>query len=233
MIKRSILLATLILLAALAVPAAGEPFRGYSPEGGYQYFTYGAYPQEEDGAILPILWRILKQENGVLYAVSDAILDVGRIDGDQWNFKGWAKSELFNRLNTDMLNTAFTAEEQAALQEDAELGFISLPSAEDIKNPEFGFDTAKSRQLIGTPYALAQGLFHYSSRAYSPIWTRTQSTKPYAHRSTKVDGSVGFIGVEADDLGVLPVIWIQLNRIIIQSGSGTRAEPFVFVPAMP
>ena len=225
------LLTALILLATLTATASDVTFRGYSTDEGYQYFTYGSYPQAEDGTPLPILWRVLQHENSVLYAVSDAILDVGRIDDDQWNFKGWAKSELFNRLNTEMLNTAFTAEEQAALQEDAEMGLLSLPSAEDIKNPDFGFGTAKSRQLVGTPYAMAQGLFHYSSRPYSPIWTRTQSTKPYAHRSTKVDGSVGFIGVEADDLGILPVVWIHLDRIVIQSGSGSREEPFVFVPA--
>jgi hypothetical protein len=233
MAKRFCLFAALIFLAVLTASATDVDFRGYSMDTGYQYFTFGAYPQTVDGSPLPILWRVLQEEDGILYAISDVILDVGRIDGDQWNFKGWAQSELFARLNSDMLNAAFTAEERAALQEDPELGFFSLPSAEDIKNPAFGFGTAKSRQFVGTPYAAAQGLFHYSSRVYSPIWTRTQSTKPYAHRSTKVDGNSGFIGVEADDLGILPVVWVRLDRIAVQSGSGTREDPFVFVPAAP
>ena len=135
MARRSCLLVALILSLHWQSSAAGVEFRGYSPEQGYQYFTFGSYPQAEDGAALPILWRVLEQEDGVLYAVSDAILDVGRIDGDQWDYKGWTQSELYTRLNTDVLNTAFSAEEQTALQEYPELGFISLPSAEDIKNP--------------------------------------------------------------------------------------------------
>ena len=127
-----------------------------------------------------------------------------------------------------MLQTAFTPSERAALHEDEELGFLSLPSLEDIRNPAYGFSDDRSRQLVGTPYALTQqGLYRYSGRAYSPIWTRTPSQKTHAHRSTKSGGGIGFIGVESDDLGLVPVIWLEEEALRVLSGEGTLGSPFV------
>lgn len=225
--------ALLVLMVMQILPAATAQFRGYTPEEGYQYLAFGSYPQTENGDALPVVWRVLEIEDGCIYAVSDAVLDVRRIDADQWNYKGWTDSELFAWLQTDMLNAMFMPAQRAALQSCPDLGKISLPSSDDLKNAAFGFGSAKSLRFSGTPYAVNQGLYQYNGGAYSPVWTRTPSSKPHAHRSTKVDGNIGFIGVESDDLGILPVIWIGEDCVTIDAGSGTRGDPFVLSHVIP
>lgn len=222
------ILVTILISLTLILPAGAQGIRGYEKGSGYQYVSFGLYPQGEGGEQAPILWRVLENEGGLLYAMSEYILDVRRIDGDQWNYKGWADSELYPWLNGQMLETAFDEAERSALHEDEELGFLSLPSVEDIRNAAYGFTSDKSRQLIGTAYALkVQGLYRYSGRAYSPIWTRTPSQQKHAHRSTKSGGGIGFIGVESDDLGLIPVIWIKEDAVSILSGEGTQQSPFI------
>lgn len=222
------MIAAALACMAIMLPAFAQDFRGYEKGRGYQYVSFGSYPQGEQGEALPIVWRVLHSKDGLLYAMSEYILDVRRIDGDQWNYKGWRSSELYPWLNGEMLQTAFTPQERAALHEDEELGFLSLPSLEDIRNPAYGFSDDRSRQFVGTPYALTRrGLYRYSGRAYSPVWTRTPSQKTHAHRSTKSGGSIGFIGVESDDLGLVPVIWLEEEALSVLSGEGTLALPFV------
>lgn len=214
--------------AALLIPApARAEIAGWRQGIGYQYLLFGRYPQGARGEEAPILWRVLENRDGILYVMSDRILDVRRIDGDQWNYPGWQESELYAWMNSDMLERAFSAQEREALHRDAELGWLSLPSADDIRNPAFGFPDNKSRFLEGTDYALAQGLYRYSGRRYSPIWTRTPSQKKHAHRSTKSGGAVGFIGVESDDIGLIPVAWITEDRVEISSGTGGLESPYV------
>ena len=221
------LLLCLLLLMSLSVSAQVQ-LSGY--QDGYQYVTFGSYPQGAAGEAAPILWRVLAAQPGQAYLLSHRILDVKRVDGDQRNYKGWLASELHAWLQTDFLDAAFSQEEQAALLEDAELGRVSLPSADDIKEKAYGFINDKSRYFYGTDYAFAQGLYSYTRGKHSPIFTRTISTRAHAHRATKVDGAIGFIGVESDDLGLLPVIWLDLNRVQVISGSGLEADPLALAP---
>lgn len=218
------LLVALMLLCAPAL--VQEPLRGYDRAAGYQYVLYGRYPQGEAGEEAPILWRVLATEEGNAYLMSEYILAVRRIDGDQWNYKGWLNSELHAWLQEEFAQVAFTPAEQVALAEHEELGRVSLPSSDDIKNPAYGFLKDTNRRLEGTAYARSQGLYVYSGRSYSPIWTRTPSKNTHAHRSTKSGGAIGFIGVESDDLGVLPVIWLNTEAVEIAGGSGTREDPY-------
>jgi len=225
--RRAVLawLAAIMVMLGVSAQAQG-PLRGYDRAAGYQYVAFGQYPQGETGERMPILWRVLAADASTAYLMSDRILLVRRIDGDQWNYKGWAHSELHAWLNDAFAADAFSQEEQAALVQQEELGRVSLPSSDDIKNAAYGFADDGSRRLEGTAYARSQGLYVYSGRSYSPIWTRTPSQRTHAHRSTKSGGAIGFIGVESDDLGVAPVIWLNTAGIDIAGGSGTQKDPY-------
>lgn len=222
-----IFLAALLLALPLAV-VMEVPLQGWTAQRSWQYVQFGRYPQDAGEAVQPIRWRVLDVQDGVAYLLSDQILDVKRIDGDQWNYKGWLHSELHPWLQADFLNEAFTPEEQRALHEDLELGYVSLPSSDDVQNKAYGFLSAKDRYFYGTPYAFAQGLYSYGRNdSYSPIFTRTPSNRAHAHRSTKIRGGIGFIGVESDDLGMMPVIWLKTEAVDIISGTGTLGDPLV------
>lgn len=203
---------------------------GYTQTQGYQYLLIGSYPQGAQGETAPIVWRVLKVHAGLAYLMSDRILDVRRVSGDQWNYKGWEGSELYAWLNGDFMRAAFSPEEQAALHPDEALGYVSLPGAQDLQDKSLGFGTDLSRRIAGTAYALEQrGLYSYARRSYSPIWTRTPSQHTHAQRATKINGRIGFIGVESDDLGVCPVIWLKLDAVSVIGGGGSQASPFVLM----
>lgn len=218
----ALFLALFLMISALPALARVE-----LTGGGVQFVTFGSYPATATGEKQPILWRVLWAGQGRAYLLSDKILDVKRVDGDQRNYKGWLSSELHAWLQNQFIPAAFSPQEQAALVEEGDLGRVSLPSADDIKNKDFGFTDNKSRFFYGTDYAYAQGLYSYTRLKHSPIFTRTISSKAHAHRSTKVDGAIGFIGVESDDLGLLPVIWVDTTKLQAISGSGAPMDPMV------
>ncbi len=188
---------------------------------------FGSFPQGASGEVTPMRWKVLEIKNDTAYLMSEQILFASRVHFDQRNYPGFAKSELNAKLNGEFLNAAFSEAEKNALYE-SEFGFVSIPSSDDLKNQSYGFKNNDDRRAFtGTPYALNNGLFKYSSRKYSPVWTRTESSKKHANRSTKVDGSIGFIGVESEDLGIMPVIWLKLDSVNVVSGTGANESPFV------
>ncbi len=235
-------LALLLALLTLLVPACAESaLRGYDEQDGYVYLTLGAYPQTEDGGVLPIVWRVLSVEDGKAYLCSEYVLDARRVEGDYKAYsdkKGingdFTKTELGLYLNGDF-TTRFTAGELALVAEDEELGLFTLLTSDDLKNKDYGFGTNKSRKAWGTDWAKvddARGkvLFVYGSKygKHSPYWLRTQSTTDRRHAlCTKDEGEVGRINVITENLGMRPACWLDMSKVAIASGAGTLEDPFV------
>ena len=224
------LLALIILGALLSdtgLAADGGWFRPYDGASGYCYVAFGRYPNDPGGAEAPILWRALQLEGGTVYLMSEYLIEVSRLHSVAFGYPGWDKADLNLWLNGEFIQKAFSPAEAAALTEQPDLGRVSLPSADDIKNAEFGFDSDKARRATGTPWADSRGLFFYRHKGHSPYWTRTPSAKDFAHRTTKLEGNIGYLGVTADDLGVRPVIWLALDKVAVAGGSGSQADPFL------
>ena len=59
-----------LLLAALLMVScalADVALRGYDAKSGYVYVTLGQCPQDADGGVEPIVWRVLSVEDGRAY----------------------------------------------------------------------------------------------------------------------------------------------------------------------
>ncbi len=236
----SLLLALLLLLTCTAALAEGE-LRGYSKKDGYVYLTLGTYPQTETGGVQPILWRVLQVENGRAYLVSEYVLDARRIHGDYKEYAdkkringNLTKTELGAYLNGDfMLN--FADGELALIAEHDTWGCFTLLSSDDLKSAALGFGENQARKAWGTEWAkvdAARGddLFVYGHKygSHSPYWLRDQSTSDARHaRCTKQKGEVGHINVITVDLGMRPACWLDMDKVVIASGSGTMEDPFV------
>ncbi len=231
--KRNLIIAvfSILVLTWAAAAEAGNGLRGYSKQEGYCYVAFGRYPYDEDGGVQPILWRVLQAGDGTAYLLSEYILEVSRLHSLAFGYPGWEKADLNAWLQTDFVDRAFTAEEARALITDPELGRASLPSDEDLKNRDYGFDSDRSRRTVGTPWANGRGLFFYRNKGHSPYWTRTPSTRDFAHRSIKLEGNIGYLGVTADDMGVRPVIRLDTGAVRIQQGGGALTDPFALIPA--
>ena len=74
--KKLLLLAAvlLLMLPPLSAPAE-EALRGYEKGKGYQYVLLGEYPYEKDGAIAPVLWRVLDVEDDKALLLTEYIID--------------------------------------------------------------------------------------------------------------------------------------------------------------
>lgn len=130
---------------------------------------------------------------------------------------------------TSFREQAFTEKELSMLVTDDELGTVFLATADDLKNKDYGFVSAKTRMAYGTEYAAETGLFVYQNGS-SPYWTRTQSgTHTYGTRCTKVDGSIGYIRCVVMNEGCRPAIRLKLSEFKPVSGSGSKDDPFTFV----
>lgn len=219
-----------LLLALLLVLPLGSALmeawqKPWDPAQGYTYVAFGRYPTDQDGTERPIAWRVLESKDGVLYLLSEYILDVSKLHHVANGYPGWPKADLNAWLQKEFVEKAFTPEELTALKQTEE-GLVSLPSSDDVKNQAYGFGTNLSRRTIGTPWADSQGLFFYRHMGHSPYWTRTPSDRPHAHRTIKLEGNLGYLGVTNSDMGVRPVIWLLVDKVAVTGGSGMLADPF-------
>jgi hypothetical protein len=229
-------LALFLMIILLPGLAGAQGLRGYDAKDGYQYIALGTWPQDESGEASPILWRVLAVNGEEALLFSEYVLGNGSVHGEDKDdymeyvhFGGvWKLTEMYDFLNETFMPKAFSEGELSLLMNSEELGTIFLLSSDELSNKAYGFLSNKERMGKGTPYALANGLFKYSTK-FSPYWTRTQSTKlPSGARCTKVDGSLGYIRVVVKNEGWRPACRINLSTAEITSGEGTMESPYVF-----
>ena len=250
--KISLLFAVLLALCAVFSAQAEDAadLQGYT-RAGYTYVTFGSYPTDADGTVRPIVWRVLKNQKGEAYLLSEYILFAAPVHGDHEHYKGWESSDLYKYLNGTFLNDAFTAEEQAALlvrTEDSAL--VTLITSDEMKDASLGFSSNNARLCLSTAWASVAvdppifelpdynywketrnqpHLYKYSKGGgkYSPWWSRTRSADyPLQHRRVMDEGKIGRISVGNSDLGVRPAITVDLSLLHIQGGSGALASPY-------
>ncbi|MDI9521328.1 MAG: hypothetical protein QM308_09305 [Bacillota bacterium] len=216
----------LALILALTPAFASVELKGFDKDAGYTYVAFGQYPQDKDGGVQPIIWRVLSVNGNEAYLLSDAILEVSRIHNVAQGYPGWEKADLNAWLQKEFVEKAFMPSAHTALLE-KDYGRVSLPSYDDLKNKDFGFTDNMSRRALGTMYADEEGLFYYRHKGHSPYWTRTPSVKKFAHRSIKLEGNLGYLGVTAVDMGVRPVITLNLDLLQSPGGTGSIEDPIV------
>ncbi len=255
MIRKTTLLLALLLTLCAAFPAQAEDasgIPGYSRAAGYAYVSFGSYPTDADGTVRPIVWRVLKNENGEAYLLSEYILFSAPVHGDYDHYKGWETSDLYNYLNTAFLNDAFSAEEQAVLLKRTEDGaLVTLLTSDEMKDASIGFSSNAARLCESTAWAKIlpdppifelpasnnkgkwKPLYIYSKgKIYSPWWSRTRSTDyPHEQRRVMDEGKIGRISTGNSDLGVRPAVYADLSLLTILGGSGTLASPYLLSAA--
>jgi hypothetical protein len=222
------LLAAFLLLASQAPAAAAEDgIRGYDIREGYIYIAFGSFPQERESETQPILWRVLTVQDGSACMLSEQILEARPVHNDSGHYPGWAASDLNRYLNNEFRKAAFTQAERYALTA-KESGTVTLPAVEDLKNEGYGFVSPFSRQAQSTAFAKAGGLYDYwGAKHFSPYWTSTPALRPDAQRRVMLDGALGFYAVDAKDIGVRPLIWLDLGKAAAAGGSGTISDPYI------
>ena len=195
----------------------------------WTHVLFGRTPTTANETVEPISWRILSVSRDSMLLLSDKILFTARVDEQKNVYDGWEQSELYDYLNDDFLKHTFSWAERCLLIRQMDRALVSLPEAEDLKNPQYGFTDNESRWAAGTEYAVDNGLQVYNTRLKdSPYWTRTISDNhEKTHRRVIREGNWGYLGVWHTGQGVRPMIQVSLKGVSVQSGEGTIQSPFV------
>jgi hypothetical protein len=219
------LLPALLLAALTILPASAHEIQGYTSLTGSVYIAYGSFTKERSGEPQPLVWRVLTVQDGSAYLMSEYILEARPVHSGA-QYTGWTGSDLAAYLNGAFRKAAFTPAERYALVRKDDCT-VTLPAAEDLKNADYGFISAASRQAQSTAYAKSTGLYDYGgAKRYSPYWTRTPAQRPGTQRRVMLDGALGYYAVSAADIGVRPALWLNLGRAAIAGGSGTLIDPY-------
>ncbi len=220
----AVFLMILLLIAVLCASAEGQ-LSGYGDERGWTFVSFGKTAQDRPEEQTAIIWRVLYAKQEKVLLLSDKILSSGRMDSRVSDFPGWESSSLYTWLNGNFLNETFSADEQAALLYQEDLALISIPSREDL----IAANAAEGSLISsGTVLALEEGLFVSSPGNTSPYWTRTEgSSFENAVYRVRDDGTLSELSPDAENMGIRPMILLDLQGVSVLSGTGTEESPYV------
>ncbi len=237
--------AVLVLLLAACLfqgrEALGEAtLHGWKHARKYEYINFGQYPQQRDGTILPVMWRVLECENDQALLISEYVLDAKQVifesdpaviaEHSYRKISTFEESDLFPWMNTTMRDILFTISEQQAVIQTPRGQVFFLSRAEYLK-PEYGFTASvygiqKRRQCKPTQYALEQGVYQ-DKIGTSGYWTSTVRD-PQGHQVQLVgyDGHLSYAGYTRKDVGLRISCIVDLRQMEILSGTGIKDDPF-------
>lgn len=246
-----VLLMMLALLISFAVPALAADYtierspetdaerllRGWDSEAGYVYMEFGRYPFERDGTVKPCLWRVLALENGCVFLLNEYVVDNFRFHTEKVDQPDWPDYELYTTMNTIMLDTMFTPEEQAALHDIGNRGRLFILDNKEFMTNKYGFRAILTkpeaeRICWGTPYGISRGVFvnrSDGSNGAAWYWSRTcrhTAAGGYEH-IIGYNGHISMAGFLREG-GVRPACFVDMTMLDHVSGSGTLEDPYRF-----
>lgn len=245
MSKRLLVITSLLLVLTLtATSALAADFRPWNKEEGYQYVCFGHYPMTENGDVEPMRWIVLDVFGDYAFMLTELVVDCYPviyetnqhvIEKKQYkHVTTFEETDLYQWMNTTMLNTLFTDDEQAVLSN--ERGKIFLPTNEEYIDrygwPRSIKDTSsKDRMCDATPYAIAQGVYRspYKGSIGATFWCNRMRGWRYM-QIVGFDGHESWAGVTRMNVGVRPSILVKMDDVTIVSGKGTASNPFVLAP---
>lgn len=143
------LLLTLMCLVCSCASADDFSLRGYDKKQGYQYIYFGEFPQDADGTVRPILWRVLSVDETQAYLLSEYILFNNRVHPDDKEYIAFGgafnQTEMFALLNGPFAGNPIPKEEQDTLKARERLGRVHIA---EICFKDQAFTQAEQEMLI-------------------------------------------------------------------------------------
>ena len=200
-----------------------------------EYAVFGRYEQDVNDANgpEPIKWIVLEEKDGKLLLISKDILELKKYNEEDTAVT-WETCTLRAWLNNDFLNTAFSADEQAAISETTVINGIEPSTGEDCGN-----DTIDKVFLLSVTECIQYfGIDPYGSEdfAFASLKDRNAVSKPtrsavthgaapyWWGRTSDVDSSEaqvvdqwGYVDTKTEVTfeyrGARPVIWVEKSAV--------------------
>lgn len=215
----------LAMCLSVAFPASSQGNGGYTVG---STVTFGHYEQDNnlDNGQEPVDWIVLKVEGDKAFLISQYCLDAHAYHVDFVPMT-WAKCTLRVWLNEVFYNVAFSAEEQARIQEVT----VSNPD-----NPHYGtyggddttdrvyllslaeayeyFPDQTGRQGVPTAYAVARGGYLNETTGKTWWWLRSPGVRRIDACGVRADGRISGYGsrdVYRPSGTIRPVLWVALG----------------------
>ena len=191
---------------------------------------FGTWEQDNntDNGAEAIEWIVLDVHDGKALLISRYGLDARAFEPNGTQYPTWEKSNIRSWLNSDFLNTAFTEEEQAAI----ETVTISTPPCDDISGGAdtrdkiwlLSYEEAKqyfadklARRTAPTKYAVAQGAYQSKSDMKDGAgccywWLRSPGFSDDCASVVATDGLiVRLFTMDDTEVTVRPAFWLDLD----------------------
>lgn len=206
----------------------------------------------KDVEMRPVLWRILSREEGTLLLITEYVIELQQVtfvnDPDKIKhydypvLERFADSDLCHWMNTDMFDHLFGQDPlvNAMLNETDKLGdrgrLFCLTDVQFCQS-SYGFRANKKptglRVAAPTPYALNRRIFRDGKKKNinykeggSPYWCSTQ-TAPYRFQIVGYDGHLSAGAFSRENIGLRPSIRLDETMVGVESGKGTKKDPFI------
>lgn len=190
-------------------------------------YRFGVYEQDNDesNGAEPIEWLVLAKEGSKLLVISKYALDCRPYHASPEEVT-WENSTLRQWLNSDFLDTAFSAQEQAMIpsvtvsaDENPQYCTDAGNATQDkvfllsISEAERYFASDKAKQCKPTAYAVALGAYTDRTGGKCWWWLRSPGTDRASAARVSVSGDVDERGYAVDYAfdAVRPALWIDLN----------------------
>ena len=239
-----------LLLCLLAGAACAESIRGYDKQDGYQYVLAGSYPYEKDGTEAPVLWRVLAVENDEALLLTEYLIDTKQITFSEdpvvlekhtyENLSDFRDTDLWHWLNSDMLEAMFGQDPLLGAIVETEQGRVTILNTAQLTNTAYGFaknlytnTKIVSRLGFPTPYAIATGTYYDRHIGGSAGWWISDFPKTKKCGIVGVNGHISNNFYTRKKVGVRPALTMDLSRVTVVSGTGTKEDPFVLQYAAP
>ena len=233
--SRFLLFIIMILLFALSTCSAQSESPKRIKIGNIVGFGHYEQDNNKTNGKETVEWIVLSVQNNQAMLISRFILDSMPYNS-KYADTTWAQCTLRTWLNNDFLNATFSKQEKKAIlvttvdnsKKEGDTNSKSSKGSSNTKDKVFllsyneafnrFFSNDYDRISLPTAYAIARGVLMPSTNRYirntaSLWWLRTSgygSSQAFAYYIS-TDGTTRGTGVNADCIGIRPVIWIDLG----------------------
>lgn len=170
--------------------------------------VFGKYEQNgnaDDGAE-KIEWIVLEKQDDKLLLISRQCLDAKQINKTRTDVE-WKQSELFQWLNGEFLQTAFSEAELSSVIENDGVK-VNLPSAEDAKK-YYEYDSWRAAEA--TEFAVKNGARVQNGKTW--WWLLDKGEIASSNSYVYFDGTIRTDGLSVDyqAVAVRPMMWVSAN----------------------
>ena len=195
----------------------------------------------------PVLWRILSVEDNTVLLLTEYVIELQQVTFihdekaiKRYDFprhEKYSQTDLCRWINEEMLPHLFDQDPLVnALMEEGENGRLFCLTSKQLLKSDYGFrDTVKPtivRVTSPTPYARKRRIYrkekpiNYKAGG-TPYWVGTMMEGKSKLHIVGYDGHISGGVYSRDNIGIRPAVRLNLDLIGIESGTGSKTDPFI------